>query len=107
MMQVLLPIKAQFIFLFYGLITVLYYDSIYTIVVKCASSWYEKNGGINKNIKVGLIFEKYDILTVQEKYQAHRGNKTSKGFEMTPWKIDIESWRLKESKMGIKKITQK
>ena len=56
-----------------------------------------------KILKVGKIGAKYDILTVHNKQVAQIYNKTKRIPEMTPWKREVESRRLKVAKIRIKK----
>ena len=58
-------------------------------------------------IKVGKVFSKYDILTVEEKRVALVGNKTNISLETNPWKRELYARQLKKSKMRIKKIIEK
>ena len=61
-------------------------------------------GNIQKVVKVGKISFKYDILTVEEKLISLIGNKTKRSLETNPWQIELDSRRLKESKIHINKI---
>ena len=73
------------------------------MVSEHASYWFKKMGITKKLLMVVKISGKYDILTVQDKYQAHKGNKTKKSHEIIPWGRELEEWRLKATNIQIKK----
>ena len=60
--------------------------------------------GITKRVlNVSKISEKYDILSIQEKQQAHRVNKTKINLKLSPWQREIDPQRLKAATMRTNK----
>ena len=53
------------------------------------ASWFQKLGKTKIFPKIGIISDKYDILTVQEKHIAHRGNNINRSLEMNPRQREI------------------
>ena len=60
---------------------------------KHESSWIKQLVRTDKIIKLERTSVKYYILTVRDKEQAHRVNKTKISLEMTPCQRDIEPRR--------------
>ena len=59
-----------------------------------------------KNLKVGKVGDKDNILTVQKKKVVHIGNNTKISLEMTPRQREAETQRLKVAKMRMRKLIE-
>ena len=68
----------------------MFWKTCFLLVLKLART--------NKALKEGII-DKYDILTVQEKIQVHRGTETKISLEMILLHRDNNALRLKTAKI--------